>query len=101
MNEKTELIFADGMNIYRPNEKTSHFLFGNASFNVKKFTAFLQANEDSKGYVKVKFPLSKKNNEPYVVLDTFVPEQKEVVEDNMTSEGFNGEPAIDVTTLEW
>ena len=48
------MIFADGMNIYRPHEKTAHFLFGNASFNVKKFIAFLQANQDEKGYVKVK-----------------------------------------------
>jgi hypothetical protein len=93
------MTFADGMNVYRPNEKTQGFLFGTANFKVDKFIAFLQANKDEKGYVKVKFPLSKKTNEPYVILDTFVPKKKE--EDNFTSEGFNGEAPIDVTNLEW
>lgn len=91
MTQKQDTIFADGMNIYPPNEKTASFLFGNASFNVKKFTAFLQANQDEKGYVKVKFPISSKTGQPYCALDTYVLKKKEPVEDDGMTTKTNGE----------
>jgi len=73
---KEPMVFADGMNIYQPHEKTKTFLFGNASFNVKKFKEFLDKNVDGKGYVKVKFPISSKTNQPYAILDTFKAQPK-------------------------
>lgn len=71
MNNET--IFADGFNIYAPNEKTQHFLFGKASINVNKFIAFLNEHKNEKGYVNLNFPISKKTGEPYAVLDTYKP----------------------------
>ncbi len=76
-NEKQDLIFAEGFNIYSPNEKTAHFLFGKASINVNKFKQFLDENVNEKGYVNLNFPISKKNNEPYAVLDTYKPQPKQ------------------------
>ena len=92
MNEKEPMIFADGFNIYEPNEKTAHFLFGKASINVNKFKAFLDANVNEKGYVNLNFPKSKKNNEPYAVLDTYKP--KNILKDDgrssPTKSGYEG-----------
>jgi len=72
MNDKQPMIFADGMNIYLPNEKAMKFSYGNLSFNVKKFKEFLDKHENEKGYVKVKLPISSKTNAPYAILDTYV-----------------------------
>jgi len=81
MNDKNKepMIFADGMNIYLPNEKTVKFLYGNLSFNVKKFKEFLDKHENEKGYVKVKLPISSRTNTPYAVLDTYVSKPKDEV----------------------
>lgn len=89
----TPLKFAEGFNIYSPNEKTSSFLFGNASIHVEKFIKFLQENKDEKGYVKIKFPKSKTNGEPYAVLDTFKPAPRGEPTSNptTTSTGYNNE----------
>jgi len=79
MNDKQPMIFADGMNIYLPNEKAMKFSYGNLSFNVKKFKEFLDKHENEKGYVKVKLPISSRTNAPYAVLDTYVSQPKEEV----------------------
>lgn len=81
-----EIIFADGFNIYAPNEKTQSFLFGKASVNVKKFKEFLDKHVNEKGYVNLNFPLSKKNNEPYAVLDTYKSQPKAEVEESFSAE---------------
>jgi len=83
---KEPIVFADGMNIYPPHEKTKSFLFANASFNVKKFKDFLDNNVDEKGYVKVKFPISSKTNMPYAVLDTFKPQPKTEVHEEYNAD---------------
>lgn len=87
---KEPMIFADGINVYAPNEKTAHFLFGKASINVKKFKEFLDNNVNDKGYVNLNFPMSKKTNEPYAVLDTYKPQPKVEVSDeyNASEIGF-------------
>ncbi len=95
-DQKQDLIFAEGFNIYSPNEKTAHFLFGKAGINVDKFIAFLNEHKNEKGYVNLNFPISKKNNEPYAVLDTYKPQPKQQ-DDGRTSpteeypEGINPE----------
>lgn len=80
-----EIIFADGINVYAPNEKTKSFLFGKASINVKKFKEFLDKNVNEKGYVNLNFPLSKKTNEPYAVLDTYKAQPKAEVSDSFSA----------------
>ena len=82
---KEPMIFADGINVYAPNEKTQHFLFGKASINVKKFKEFLDKNVNEKGYVNLNFPMSKKTNEPYAVLDTYKPQPKAEVSDEFSA----------------
>lgn len=96
--EKTPIKFAEGFNIYSPNEKTVTFLFGSASIHVEKFIKFLQENKDEKGYVKIKFPKSKTSGEPYAVLDTYKPVKKEDTQPNITSKGYNNEQ-IDITQI--
>lgn len=100
-NEKQDLIFAEGFNIYSPNEKTAHFLFGKASINVNKFKQFLDENVNERGYVNLNFPISKKNNEPYAVLDTYKPQPKQTDQNERSTPTAEYPDGISVDEIGW
>jgi hypothetical protein len=91
MNDKNKqpIIFADGLNIYPPTEKTQSFLFAKAGINVNKFKEFLDKHVNEKGYVNINFPLSKTSGQPYAVLDTY--KSQSTRETKATYEEFNAD----------
>lgn len=91
--------FAEGISYYKVENEKATWVKANIYLKVAKLKEFMDKHIDDKGEVKLALKEGKTGN-LYLELDTYR-KSKEVVEDNMTSDGFNGEPAIDVTTINW
>lgn len=100
-DQKQDLIFAEGFNIYTPPEQAKHFLFGKAGINVNKFKQFLDENVNEKGYVNLNFPMSKKTNEPYAVLDTYKPKPKQENPNERSTPTADYPEGIDISDIPW
>jgi hypothetical protein len=67
--------FVDGIFVKR-SEKAPEFVIANLSFNVEKFTNFLKAQENERGWVNIDLKTSRKGT-MYAELNTWKPPVKE------------------------
>jgi len=68
-------IFADGLMFQAPSEKAPDFIIGNLSVNVKKFTEFMEAQQNERGWLNLSIKKSKGGN-LYVELNTWKKENE-------------------------
>lgn len=75
MENKTDIIFPEGMNFYLPHTNAPEYVKGDISIDPKKFVAFLRQNSkymSPKGYFKINIMVSKRGSW-YLKLDTYQP----------------------------
>ena len=70
----TDKIFADGLMFQEPSEKAPSWVKGKISVNVKKFTDFLNQQQNERGWVNLDVKQAK-GGSIYVELDTYKPGQ--------------------------
>ncbi len=92
--DKTNKIFAEGISYYGVENQKAPWIKANIYLKVAKLKEFMDKHKDEKGEVKLALKEGKTGN-LYLELDTY---RKAVVEDNMTSEGYNGE-IIDASSI--
>ena len=68
-------IFCDGIFVKR-NEKAPEFVIANLSFNVDKFTNFIKAQQNERGWVNIDLKKSK-SDIMYAEVNTWKPQAKE------------------------
>lgn len=83
-NEKKEVVFATGLNVRKVND----FKFG-ISINVEKFTDFMSAYKNEKGYVNIDICKAFEKESWYGKLNVWQPTKKE--ETKKAQEVFEGE----------
>jgi len=68
--EKKQIIFADGMSFYPPNEKAPDFVIGKIAVNIDKFTMFMAEHPGERGWISIDVKKSKGGN-VYCELNTW------------------------------
>ncbi len=75
-----DLIFAEGINAYKPSDRAPEFVKANISIDAKKFQEWLQTHpelRDEKGLVRLVLKASAKEGNPYYLsVDTYKPADK-------------------------
>jgi len=78
MSEK-ETIFTKGIFFNEKHDKAPDFVLGGVSIKPKEFGEFLRENKEhiKDGTVKLSILRSKKTDKPYLIIDTYVPTQRD------------------------
>ena len=73
------MIFTKGIFFNEKHEKAPDFVLGGLSVNPVEFGEFLRENKEhiKEGTVRFSILRSKKTNKPYVIIDTYIPTQKD------------------------
>jgi hypothetical protein len=96
MAEPRKVIFPEGMSFRLPNAKAPDWIRGNMSFNVDRFTKFLQDHKDARGWVNIDLKKSLKG-EYYLQLNDFKPKPKENDRMDLSYEGNASTAAADAS----
>jgi len=95
-----EKIFVEGLFFKEPNEKVKNFIKANLSFNVVKFTEWLQKQTNERGYVNVDVKVGKTGS-IYCELNTWKPQAKvPVIQEGQSFDEQMKAPAQEPTKVE-
>lgn len=100
---KQEAVFSEGLFFDRPRDGAPSYVKGRLSISARKFFTWMKANPQylsDKGWLNLDLKTSKEGK-LYLQVNTYKPKKVETTPDSMTSEGYDGEPAINADEIPW
>lgn len=90
MSNQKEKVFADGFRFKNPGPNAPDYIVGSLSVFVQNATEFLKTHQKN-GWVNLEIKIGRSGN-PYVELDTFVPQKKGAEPTQEVQQADNGLP---------